>query len=240
MSDQLFLGEGAADFVAFTEPLIRKRLHPGDRLLDVGCGDARTALKLLKELPLAGIVGVDNRHSATTKARELAGDAHAQFFTGDAQNVAWLAAQGIGKFDVILARNSVHHFQDPVGGLRNYCALLKPGGRLLLIDSDWESVCAGNPLAAVFAATINVIVVISSVGVLRAWQKLRSLQPQGAAWRQHLAEDKVHRERIGWNRYGEIRAKLRAAFPEAEIGRLGSCGGYGGVHYMIHCASAVA
>ena len=163
MSDQLFLGEGAAEFVAYTEPLIRAHVSAGDRLLDVGCGDARTSLKLLKEIPLAGIVGVDNRASATAKARELAGNASAQFFTGDAENVTWLAAQGVGKFDVILARNSVHHFAGPVGGLRNYCALLKPGGRLLLIDSDWESVCAGHP-AALLAGLVNSAIVVRTVG----------------------------------------------------------------------------
>ena len=42
-----------------------------------------------------------------------------------------------GAFDVVLSRHVLWALPDPVAGLRRWCDLLAPGGRLLLVEGRW-------------------------------------------------------------------------------------------------------
>jgi ubiquinone/menaquinone biosynthesis C-methylase UbiE len=137
--DNLFLGDSLQGFYAFTERLILKHLHVGDRLLDIGCGDGRLALRLSQTAHLQKIIGVDIRDTAIQMARVLCAGSTIEFVHGDAHDISSL--KSFGTVDVILARTSVHHFRDPIRTLKGYCTELMDRGTLILIDIDRESAC---------------------------------------------------------------------------------------------------
>lgn len=230
--DDLFLGESLRSFYRFTEPLIGAHLRKGDRILDVGCGDGRLTLELLRSVPLATAVGVDIRPEAIRlSGLQLEHSDRVRFIVGDGQDVDWL--RSLGPFDAILARTSLHHFRDPIGTLRAYADMLPPGGRLILVDLDREAACLsvfGFPLTLL----ITWCTVLRTLGLSQGLRAIRGMRYPSAAWRRHRAVDVAHRGKIGWYRYRDIRNKILATFSNARVGRIGSFCGYGGVHYMIY------
>lgn len=229
--DDLFLGNSLQAFYAFTEPMIRRYVEPKDRLLDIGCGDAALSLRLLQSVPLESLIGVDIREKAIKMAKHMNSHGNGEFFESDAQDLEWLAT--LGKFDVILARTSAHHFLDPIGTLQGYVDLLQDSGRIILIDIDRESACYsvfGFPLTLM----ITWMTVIKTLGWKNGWRSIRGMKYPSKAWRLHRAVDVAHRKKIGWYRFKDIKSKLQLTFPTAHIGRLASCCGLGGVHYMIY------
>jgi SAM-dependent methyltransferase len=200
--------------------------------LDVGCGDGKLALALLATTPSASVVGVDTRCKAIQAARSLAAPSvNAEFWAGDAEDLDWIGR--FGSFDVILARTSLHHFHDPITALRGYAAMLREHGRLILIDLDRESACA-TVLGFPVTLLITWRTVLRTLGWKRGWAAIRGMRYPSKEWRQHRATDVVHRKKIGWYCFRDIRAKMESVFPSARIGRLASWRGLGGVHYMVY------
>ncbi|MCX7049721.1 MAG: class I SAM-dependent methyltransferase [Candidatus Sumerlaeota bacterium] len=229
--DELFLGDCLQLFYAFTEPLIASQLRTGGRVLDVGCGDGKLVLKMLKVVPLGSVVGIDIREKAVEIAGSISNSGNTQFLEGDAQDMNWV--QHLGIFDAILARTSLHHFRDPIDSLLQYKSLLPSGGKLILIDIDRESACFslfGFPLTLL----ITWVAVLKTLGWRRGWKAILGMKYPSKEWRQHRAVDVAHRKKIGWYRFSDIQPKLQLAFPTARIGRLASCCGFGGVHYMVY------
>lgn len=119
-------------------------VHPGDHVLDVGCGFGDTALKLASRVgPSGSVVGVDccdaflDYARAEVRARGLA---NVTFVRGDAE-----VALPTNQFDFVFARFGTMFFANPVAGLRNMRRALKPGGRMVHIvwrgraDNPWLS-----------------------------------------------------------------------------------------------------
>lgn len=119
-------------------------VHPGDRVLDVGCGFGDTAIKLAELVgPDGEVVGVDCCDVFLDHARKEAGDRGAEnisFLRGDAE-----IALPAGSFDFVFARFGTMFFANPVAGLRNMRKALRPGGRMVHIvwrdraDNPWLS-----------------------------------------------------------------------------------------------------
>jgi SAM-dependent methyltransferase len=103
------------------------------RIVDLGCGTGSLAI-LLGE---AGhtVSGIDVAAGMISRAREKAAAAgvDAEFEIGDAMTPPWPPAT----FDVVLARHVVWTLPDPGLGLDRWLELLRPGGRLVLIEGRW-------------------------------------------------------------------------------------------------------
>jgi len=94
-------------FYGYLTRVLRSRIPPGQRILDIGCGSGH----LLAALEPEEGVGIDLSAPAVAEARERHGGTHLQFLVGDA-TVASVLAQAGGPFDVILMVNVVTHLDD--------------------------------------------------------------------------------------------------------------------------------
>lgn len=117
----------------FTDLLIeRLRVGPGDRVLDVGCGVGRPALRLSSATG-ASVVGVTISREHVEQAGELAraeGLAdRVTFEYGDGMDLPF----GAGEFSAVLAFESIVHMDRPVA-LREMTRVVRPGGRVVLTD----------------------------------------------------------------------------------------------------------
>lgn len=122
--------------IAFREKLLGfAKLKPGEAVLDVGCGTGTIAILAKRQVGPSGLVegldaSVEMVARAGTKAEQAGLDI--RFRTGTAQELPYRAAE----FDVVLGTLMLHHL--PRRGREGFAAearrVLKPGGRLLLVD----------------------------------------------------------------------------------------------------------
>jgi len=101
-------------------------VRPGDRVLDLGCGNGQVARDLAARG--ASAVGIDLSRPMLAKARELAAGA-AEFVEGDAQVHPFAE----GSFDVVTSRFGCMFFADRVAAFTNIARATRPGGRLALL-----------------------------------------------------------------------------------------------------------
>ncbi len=114
--------------------------RPGERGLDVGCGPAFLACELGREVGPGGrIVGLDESPEMLEAARAriaregLADRVEVQ--EGDAVRLAFPA----GAFDFVTAVQVYLYVPDVEGALAEAARVLRPGGRLAVVDTDWDS-----------------------------------------------------------------------------------------------------
>ncbi len=115
--------------------LLLENLPPAPaRVADLGCGTGTLSVLLAAEG--YDVHGVDLSPEMIGRARtKAAGDADLSlaFTIGDASQPELPA----GSFDVVLSRHVLWALPDPATGLQRWCDLLKPDGRLLLIEGRW-------------------------------------------------------------------------------------------------------
>ncbi|MDX3532419.1 class I SAM-dependent methyltransferase [Streptomyces sp. ID05-39B] len=107
--------------------------RPGD-LLDLGCGTG--SLSLLAAERGHRVTGVDLSPAMVERARTKLAGRDAVFLVGDA------AAPPVGeeRFDTVLVRHVLWTLPDPGRALRHWRDLLRPGGRLVLVEGVWGTV----------------------------------------------------------------------------------------------------
>ncbi|MFL1904115.1 class I SAM-dependent methyltransferase [Streptomyces tauricus] len=106
---------------------------PSD-VLDLGCGTG--SLSLLASEARHRVTGVDLSSRMVDLARAKLAGRDAAFLVGDA------AAPPVGeqRFDVVLVRHVLWTLPEPGRVLRHWRGLLRPGGRLVLIEGVWGTV----------------------------------------------------------------------------------------------------
>ncbi|MFF2008687.1 trifunctional class I SAM-dependent methyltransferase/NUDIX hydrolase/VOC family protein [Streptomyces sp. NPDC058195] len=125
------------------DPVVRhawaRRLEnwlPGGRsdVLDLGCGTG--SLSLLATDQGHRVTAVDRSPRMVELARAKLAGTDTSVHVGDAAR----PPVGSQRFDVIIVRHVMWLLPDPVASLRHWFGLLRPGGRLILIEGVWGGV----------------------------------------------------------------------------------------------------
>jgi demethylmenaquinone methyltransferase / 2-methoxy-6-polyprenyl-1,4-benzoquinol methylase len=112
----------------------RAEVGPGDSVLDVCCGTGDLAFELASRvLPGGRVVGCDFSEPMLDLAREKAAKR-----TTDSVRFEWADALQLpydaGRFDAVTVGFGVRNFADRDRGLRELRRVLRPGGRLVILE----------------------------------------------------------------------------------------------------------
>jgi ubiquinone/menaquinone biosynthesis C-methylase UbiE len=146
-------GAGKSSFDLLDQELLfpALRLQPGDTVLDLGCGEGRYALPLARLVGAAGqLIAVDlwekGLASLTDKARE-AGLTNIRTVHADASRPLPLPAAGVDLAFLATVLHDLAEAGQAEGALTELARLVKPGGRLALVEFKKIDGPPGPPLA---------------------------------------------------------------------------------------------
>jgi ubiquinone/menaquinone biosynthesis C-methylase UbiE len=153
--------------------LIRKYLQPGQRLLDAGCG---RYMKFCKEFSdVARVVGIDLETTFETDNRS------APFgVRGDLSHIPFPS----NHFDMVISRSVVEHLEDPPQVFKEFCRVLRPGGKVVIITPnkyDYVSLLAAITPYALHRSLVSKIFQVSPDDVFPTLYRANTLSSIGKA-----------------------------------------------------------
>ena len=130
--------------------------YPRGKLLEIGSGPGRLAVRLAREAPGMTLTGVDISDAmverAASRAARVGLSERVRFEVGDVEALP----HSDGEFDGVVSTLSLHHWSDPASGLAEIHRVLKPGGEARIYDLAhwlWLPARGGNRLAQLAAAS---------------------------------------------------------------------------------------
>ncbi|MEV5961578.1 methyltransferase domain-containing protein [Kribbella sp. NPDC051952] len=114
-------------------------LRPGDRVLDVGVGPGLLAAEMASEVgPSGRICGIDISDSMLAIASTRANAPGGPGVELEAATVARIP-HPVESFDVVVSTQVFEYVDDVPGALDEVRRVLRPAGRVVLLDTDWGS-----------------------------------------------------------------------------------------------------
>jgi ubiquinone/menaquinone biosynthesis C-methylase UbiE len=109
------------------------------RILDLGCGTGQLTARLAQRVRHGTVLGVDPAEEMIRVARRQRRRKNLSFEVGSSDAIP----AGARAFDVVVSTISFHHWSRPLESLREIARVLRPGGRLLILDFCRDSLFMG-------------------------------------------------------------------------------------------------
>lgn len=144
----LYLAKAAAVFLPLKRLSYEKmNVSRGDNVLDVGCGPGVDVINLADQVGATGeVTGFDHDikmlREASQKIKEAALDRFVSLIQGSATELPFQADY----FDSCRSERLFMHLIEPEQVLSEMVRVTKPGGRIVIVDTDWSSLSIDNPL----------------------------------------------------------------------------------------------
>lgn len=124
----------------------RMQIAAGASVLDVGCGPATDTPALAALVgPRGHVAGVDQDAAMVAEADRRAADAglagRVEHRVGDATALPFAD----GRFDAVRCERLFQHLADPGQALREMMRVTRPGGRVVVMDTDWGTRSVDTP-----------------------------------------------------------------------------------------------
>jgi ubiquinone/menaquinone biosynthesis C-methylase UbiE len=134
--------ENVNEYKRMTYALLEAR--PGSTILDVGCG-AGDDVRALGEIvgPTGRVIGIDNSAAmvAAASARAEASELPIEFHVGTITQLDFAD----NTFDGCRSDRVFQHLEDRRQGLAEMVRVVRPGGRVVVSDTDWETLVLDVP-----------------------------------------------------------------------------------------------
>jgi ubiquinone/menaquinone biosynthesis C-methylase UbiE len=118
-------------------------IRPGQTVLDLGCGPGTDLSALAQAATVTGtVVGIDHDQATVNTARDrTAGQSTVSVRLGDIHDLPLPDRTA----DRARTDRVLQHVADPVQALREIRRILKPGGRLVMGEPDWDTLTIDHP-----------------------------------------------------------------------------------------------
>ncbi len=129
-------------------------LRAGETILDIGCGsgdDVRRIAEFVR--PGGSVVGIDSSRTMIEAAemRTPTGQSEVRYLVKDVHNLEFADST----FDGVWCERTLQHVNDPARVIQESRRVLRQGGRMVLIDSDWETFVINHPDRALTRKILN-------------------------------------------------------------------------------------
>jgi SAM-dependent methyltransferase len=113
------------------------RCDPGERLVHVGCGNGEIDVALALATPGLSVVSLDVHAHRASHTRDLAREVnvHLHAIAGDLRALPLRP----GAADAVLCVGVLQHLADPAPAARALASLVRPVGRILVVEPDHEA-----------------------------------------------------------------------------------------------------